>query len=336
MANTLTNELKIINTLVSEFDKLQKNWIKLEPIFTQSADVKQNLMETARRFESMNENFKNMIKDMRLFATVKESSTVEGRVDNLKSQIKELDMCERELTAYLDQKKKKFPRFYFVSDKTLLTILSNSSKPLEVAKNLEDCFNGLKTIKFKFDEEGNPTKESLQMISLDGEIVDFHAPFNCVGEVEDWLRGLENHTRLTLKHLLNKYKDEITTGETDNPGTFKRQHWIDTKVAQLALLLDMISWTEEVNKAFEDRDEGNEDAMRTCSKLCKVKLEKMINKVIDGPQNGMNEKDWKALKTKTIAIITIQVHERDILDDLVKYDIKESSSFKWQSQLKFE
>lgn len=68
-------------------------------------------METARRFESMNENFKNMIKDMRLFATVKESSTVEGRVDNLKSQIKELDMCERELTAYLDQKKKKFPRF---------------------------------------------------------------------------------------------------------------------------------------------------------------------------------------------------------------------------------
>jgi len=51
--------------LVSEFDKLQKNWIKLEPIFTQSADVKANLMETARRFDSMNENFKGMIKDMR-------------------------------------------------------------------------------------------------------------------------------------------------------------------------------------------------------------------------------------------------------------------------------
>jgi len=65
IANTLTSELKVINTLVSEFDKLQKNWIKLEPIFTQSADVKANLMETARRFDAMNENFKNMIKDMR-------------------------------------------------------------------------------------------------------------------------------------------------------------------------------------------------------------------------------------------------------------------------------
>lgn len=243
-------------------------------------------------------------------------------------------MCERELTAYLDQKKKKFPRFYFVSDKTLLTILSNSAKPMEVAKNLEDCFVGLRTITFKNDEEGNPTKESLKMISLDGEQVEFHQPFNCIGEVEDWLRGLENHTQLTLRHKLNAYKEELGTKENDHLN-FQRQHWIDDKVSQLALLLDMISWTEEVNKGFEEREEGNDDAMRTCLKNNKNKLEKMIDKVIDGPQ-GLDEKAWKALKTKTIAIITIQVHERDILEDLIRFDVKEAISFKWQSQLRFE
>jgi len=47
-----------------------------------------------------------------------------------------------------------------VSDKTLLTILSNSSKPGEVAKNLVDCFCGLKTIYFVKDANGNDTKES--------------------------------------------------------------------------------------------------------------------------------------------------------------------------------
>jgi len=220
-----------------------------------------------------------------------------------------------------------------VSDKTLLTILSNSAKPIEVAKNLEDCFNGLKTITFNKDEEGNYSKESLSMISNDGEVVEFHQPFNCVGEVEDWLRGLENHTRQTLKVKLNHYKDELQARENDQ--TFQRQHWIDDKVSQLALLLDMVSWTEEVNKAFEERDEGNDDAMRTCTKLTKLKLEKMIDKVIDGPK-GLDEVVWKALKTKTIAIITIQVHERDILDDLVRMDIKEVGSFRWQSQLRFE
>lgn len=63
-ANTLTRELKTINTLVSEFDKLQKNWMKLEPIFTQSVDVKTNLRDTSLRFDEMNNNFKVMIRDM--------------------------------------------------------------------------------------------------------------------------------------------------------------------------------------------------------------------------------------------------------------------------------
>lgn len=129
---------------------------------------------------------------------------VEGRVDILNSQVKILNECERDLTIYLDKKKKKFPRFYFVSDKTLLTILSNSAKPEEVAKNLEDCFNGLKTISFENDNEGNITKMANMMISLDGEFVKFNKSFNCVGEVEDWLRELEGHVRDTLKYWLNE------------------------------------------------------------------------------------------------------------------------------------
>jgi len=99
----------------------------------------------------------------------------------------------------LDEKKKKFPRFYFVADKTLLTILSNSAKPVEVAKNLEDCFVGLRTIAFKGVAEGVNAKESVKMISLDGENVDFIDNYNCTGEVEDWLRGLENHVQKELR-----------------------------------------------------------------------------------------------------------------------------------------
>ena len=40
-------------------------------------------------------------------------------------------------------------------DKKILTILFNSSKPGKVAKNLVDCFCGLKTIFFLKDDEGN-------------------------------------------------------------------------------------------------------------------------------------------------------------------------------------
>jgi len=83
---------------VTEFDKLQKNWQKLEPIFTQSADVKTNLRDTAVKFDEMNANFKVMVKDMYSYKTVKESSVVEGRVDTLLSLISVLNECERQLT----------------------------------------------------------------------------------------------------------------------------------------------------------------------------------------------------------------------------------------------
>ena len=78
LANSLTSYLRTINTLVSEFDKLQKNWNKLEPIFKQSADVKANLYETSRKFDEMNGGFKALINEMRDQPTLKEACVVEG------------------------------------------------------------------------------------------------------------------------------------------------------------------------------------------------------------------------------------------------------------------
>ena len=54
--------------------------------------------------------------------------------------------CEKALNDYLEQKKKAFPRFYFLSNQSLLTILSNGQNPPKVAEFLGDCFDGMKTL----------------------------------------------------------------------------------------------------------------------------------------------------------------------------------------------
>jgi len=40
--------------------------------------------------------------------------------------------CEKHLEDYLEEKKKAFPRFYFVSNKSQLEILSNGMNPRKV------------------------------------------------------------------------------------------------------------------------------------------------------------------------------------------------------------
>ena len=87
-------------------------------------------------------------------------------------------MCERSLNDYLEQKKKAFPRFYFVSNQALLDILSNGNNPEKVGEYLGDCFDGLKSLDFvKKEGAPRPYKSASGMFSKEGEHVKFSSIF---------------------------------------------------------------------------------------------------------------------------------------------------------------
>lgn len=73
----------------------------------------------------------------------------EGRKTALIEMSAKIKRCEKALNDYLEQKKKVFPRFYFLSNQSLLTILSNGQNPPKVCEFIGDCFDGLKTMRFK-------------------------------------------------------------------------------------------------------------------------------------------------------------------------------------------
>lgn len=57
---------------------------------------------------------------------VLDACTADGRLDLLKSLSEQLEICQKSLSEYLDTKRCAFPRFFFISDDELLSILGTS------------------------------------------------------------------------------------------------------------------------------------------------------------------------------------------------------------------
>ena len=57
---------------------------------------------------------------------VKECCEVDGRLIDLQGLSYGLERCQKSLNDYLDSKRNAFPRFFFISDEELLSILGSS------------------------------------------------------------------------------------------------------------------------------------------------------------------------------------------------------------------
>lgn len=66
--------------------------------------------------------------------------------DNLPDMQKKLEECQKLLEAYLEGKRKLFPRFYFISDSELLKILSQGSDPTTVQEDFQKLFDAISKV----------------------------------------------------------------------------------------------------------------------------------------------------------------------------------------------
>jgi dynein heavy chain len=74
-------------------------------------------------------------------------------------------------------------------------------------------------------------------------------------------------------------------------------------------------WTEETTRAFDELEGGSETAMKDYLNTIKTRLSHLIDRV--------RTDIGKDLRVKIITIITIDVHERDVIDAFVLKKIQD-------------
>lgn len=74
----------------------------------------------------------------------------------LPNLLEELEASQKQLEKYLEQKRKEFPRFYFVSNPVLLKLLSAGSDPETVQDDYDKIFDSISSVKYnRVDKKTN-------------------------------------------------------------------------------------------------------------------------------------------------------------------------------------
>ena len=313
-------KLGTVDSVLGVWQDVAKKWSMLESVFVGSADIRVQLPEDSKRFDGINGDFQSLMKDAPDVLNCVEACNMEGRLERLETMLGLLEQCEKALQDYLETKRIAFPRFYFVAAADLLDILSKGTNPQLILRHLSKCFDNVHNLSFSMDEKGNPSKTAISMWSGEKENVAFDkGGCVCDGPVETWLGSVVDTMRAALfaefKTSLPKY-DEMP-----------RQKWMFEQSAQNTITVSRMIFTQEINEAFDQLEEGNDGAIKDMWQKQVDQLAGLIE-VVNGSLEKLDRK-------KVLTLCTIDVHARDVCQKLLDERVDEGSAFQWQSQLRY-
>eukprot|EP00971_Amphidinium_carterae_P006554 129301-Amphidinium_carterae.1 len=238
----------------------------------------------------------------------------------------------------MEGKRRAFPRFYFMSAQDLLDVLSNGNNPAKVVPQFPKFFIAIDnyTLEFPDGEAARPHATGMNAC-VGKEYVPFPEPLPLVGKVEvylgkciDWFRkALQYFVKADMKnYFANGCSGKGCTSDDEiaKAGDARGQWLASGQAAQCALLVQLITWVTLVEDGFAAAQEGDETAI---SKAWQTQHQLLLRLIV----LTMTSLD-KPTRQKVMCAITLDAHNRDVQEKLVKEKVILKDAFQWQSMLK--
>ena len=217
---------------------------------------------------------------------------------------KSLDFVQRGLREYLESKRAQFARFYFLANEDLLEILSQTKEVRNVQPHLGKVFENLVKVEFTADNR------ITHMYSGEKECIQFDEAVNPHDKgVEFWMGELEEMMFKSIRSVLLKSIEDYENNA--------RPEWMLCHPGQCVLNGSQVWWTKEVEEAM------NANKLADYATKLQVQISETVKKV---------QQEVTKLQSITIgALITIDVHARDVVNNLVDAGITDVAAFDWIS-----
>lgn len=314
----LGNIVKIVGFL----EHIQQTWAYLGSLFLLSEEVKIALPNDAKRFVALDTDVRKFLEDAVKIKIVLKFCTTPKLAENMEEIHEQLEICKKSLGDFLATKRSAFPRLYFASENQVLDILTKGSDPKHILSHISKIFPQMSTLQTENDTYAS------HWFSSDGlERGAFDKPVILKGKVEEYLRDVwissQQSVKVNLEKSLVRYK------------TQQRKDWVIHKaekdyafdLLQISLMVCNVVSTQEMEGVFSAFKSGNRSAMQDYA--AKVRQQLMdISKVSRSKNLCKND------RRRISAIVSYDIHSRDLVEDFISNDVTSAASFEWKKHLK--
>ncbi|EGR34655.1 hypothetical protein IMG5_004580 [Ichthyophthirius multifiliis] len=287
-----------VDEYLTKLQIIQRKWVYLEPIFGRGA-----LPAEQGRFRRLDDDFRSIMLNIEKDPRVVLLCQIGGIRDTLETILDQLERCQKALNDFLEEKRSRFPRFYFLGDDDLLEILGQSQNANVIQMHLKKLFAGIH--KVEFDKK---IEQILSMVSSQKESVVLCEKVQIQENVENWLSELSIKMVKTLKNSLNQCLGEDSLQIENFP-------------SQILCVREEIMFNYQALEAIK---EGKLDSL---NQNLNKKLE-FYTKQVGGSEH------LTSLKLK--ALILDLIHQIEVINLLINEEVKDVQDWNWYKQLKYQ
>ena len=178
----------------------QRVWSYLEPLFMKSAEVQMELPEDAKRFKTIDSDFKKILKEAELTEYIKPACNKAGLYDDLEKIQERLAQCKKSLNDFLDAKRRIFPASTLPRRLIFWTFSPTVPMPTRIIHHVNKLFLATRVLELETpdkypnlknrgtgEEKDRPV--AWQVVASVGiEKFDFEEPFQLTGKVEGYMQ----------------------------------------------------------------------------------------------------------------------------------------------------